>query len=45
MRQKKSNWPYYVIGVLLLAAVGFVILHEVPMNVQHVEEEIQLNGN
>ena len=45
MRQKKSNWIFYVVGVLLLAAVGFVILHEVPMNVQHVVEEVQLNVN
>ncbi len=45
MRQKKSNWIYYVVGVLLLAAVGFVMFHEVPADVVHVEEEVRLSGN
>ncbi len=40
MRQKKSNLVYYVVGALLLAAVAFVIVHEVPMTVEHVEQEI-----
>ncbi len=43
MRQKKSNWIYYVVGVLLLTAIGFVVMHEVPMPQEHVEEEISLS--
>lgn len=44
MRQKKSNWIYYVIAALLIAAVAFVILHEVPLKTVHVEEEVQLRA-
>jgi len=40
MRQKKSNLIYYVIGAVILAAVVFVVMHEVPMQVEHVEEVI-----
>lgn len=40
MRQKKSNLIYYIAGVLILAAIGFVIVHEVPMQVEHVEQEV-----
>ncbi len=40
MRQKKSNAVYYVIGALLLAAVVFVVVHEVPMEAEHVETEL-----
>lgn len=40
MRQKKSNLIYYIVGALLLAAIGFVVVHEVPMEVEHVEQEI-----
>ncbi len=40
MRQKKSNLMYYVIGAVILAAVVFVVMHEVPMQVEHVEESI-----
>lgn len=43
MRQKKSNWPFYIVGALLLAAVCFVVLHEVPLKTQHVEEEISVS--
>ena len=43
MRQKKSNWPFYIVGALLLAAVCFVVLHEVPLETQHVEEEISIS--
>lgn len=43
LRQKKnSNWVYYLIGALLLAAIVFVAVHEVPAPVEHVEEEISL---
>ena len=40
MRQKKSNAIYYIIGLLVLAAVAFVVMHEVAMQVEHVEENI-----
>lgn len=40
MRQKKSKAVYYIIGLLVLAAVAFVVMHEVPMQVEHVEENI-----
>lgn len=41
MRQKKSNLIYYIITIILLAAAGFVILHEIPMTPEHIEEVIQ----
>lgn len=44
MRQKKSNWIYYIVGILLLAVIGFVVMHEVPMPQEHVEEEINLSA-
>ena len=37
MRQKKSNWIYYVVAALVVAAVAFVVVHEVPMEVETVE--------
>ena len=40
MRQKKSNWLSYLVGVILLALVAFVVVHEVPMEVEHVETEL-----
>ena len=40
MRQKRSKAIYYIIGLLVLAAVAFVVMHEVPMQVEHVEENI-----
>ena len=40
MRQKKSKWIYYVVAALLLAAVTFVVVHEVPMEVETVETEL-----
>lgn len=45
MRQKKSNWIYYVVAALLIAAAAFVILHEVPLETTHVEDEVRLAGN
>ncbi len=41
MRQKKSNLIYYIVAVLLLAAVGFVVFHEIPLKQEHVEEVIK----
>lgn len=43
MRQKKSNLMYYVIGLALLGVVAFVVMHEVPMTVEHVEQDIPVN--
>lgn len=40
MRQKKSNLIYYILGAVLFAAVVFAVVHEVPMQVEHVETEI-----
>lgn len=37
MRQKKSNWIYYVVMALVVAAIAFVVVHEVPMEVETVE--------
>lgn len=39
MRQKKSNLIYYALGLALLALSVFVVIHEVPMQVEHVETE------
>ena len=41
MRQKKSNFVYYIIIAGILAAAGFVVLHEIPMAVEHVEEVVK----
>lgn len=41
MRQKKSNLTYYIIAIIVLAAVGFVVLHEIPLKQEHVEEVIK----
>lgn len=43
MRQKKSNLIYYAIGVLIIAAVAFVVMHDVPMQIEHVEQEVPSN--
>ena len=43
MRQKKSNLIYYALAAVILAAVAFVIVHEVPMEVTHVEEPVNLD--
>ena len=42
MRQKKSNLIYYVVGIILVLMLGFVVIHEVPMEVEHVEQEVVL---
>jgi len=41
MRQKKSNLVYYIVGAVLLAVVGFVVLMEAPMPEEQIEEEIK----
>ncbi len=42
MRQKKSYLIYYILGAILLAAVVFAVVHEVPMPVEHVETELSV---
>lgn len=42
VRQKKSNLIYYVIGALVIAAIAFVVMHEEPMAIEHVEEVINV---
>lgn len=41
MRQKKSNLIYYIITAVILAASGFVVLHEIPLSPEHVEEVVK----
>ena len=41
MRQKKSNFMYYLIVVILLTAVGFVVSHEFPLHQEHIEESVK----
>lgn len=41
MRQKKSNLIYYIIAAVVLAAAGFVVLHEIPLAQEHVEEVVK----
>lgn len=41
MRQKKSNFMYYLVAALLIAAVGFVVLHEIPLHQEHIEESVK----
>ena len=41
MRQKKSNFLYYVAASLIVAALAFIVLHEIPINQEHVEEVIK----
>lgn len=43
MRQKKSNLMYYVLAAVVLAAIVFVVLHDVPMKIEHVEQDIPVN--
>ena len=42
MRQKKSNFIYYILGLIFLAAVVFAVVHEVQMPVEHIEVELPL---
>ncbi len=41
MRQKKSNFIYYVIGAVLIAAVLFVATREVPVKVEQVQQTLE----
>ena len=40
MRQKKSKTIFYLIGLIIIAAFGYVIFSEVPMHVEQVEETL-----
>ena len=39
--KEKSNILYYIIGGVILVALGFVVLTELPVKQEHVEEVIQ----
>ena len=41
MRREKSTVLYYIISLAQVLAVGFVVLHEIPLQPEHVEEVIQ----
>lgn len=41
MRREKSNLVYYIAAILILAALGFVMVHEFPLEQEHVEEIIK----
>ena len=38
--QKNFSFIYYIVGAILLLALGFVIFHDIPMRQTHVEEVI-----
>ncbi len=40
MRREKSNLIYYVIAVVIIAALGLVMFHEIPLHQEHVEEVV-----
>ena len=41
MRQKKSNLIYYIVGAVILAAIGFITFTEIPVETVRVEEQIK----
>ncbi len=41
MRQKKSNLIYYVIFAVVIAAVLFVAIHDVPVRVEQVQQPLE----
>ncbi len=41
MRQKKSNFIYYVVTAALIAIVLFVATREVPVKVEQVEQSLE----
>lgn len=41
MRNKKSKLIYYIIAAVFAAAVGCVILLEVPLKQEHIEQVIK----
>ncbi len=43
MRREKSNFVYYIIALVLLLAAGLVVLHEVPLQPEHVEETVEVH--
>ncbi len=40
MRQKKSKTIFYLLGLILIAAFGYIIFFEVPVHVEQVEEAL-----
>ncbi len=40
MRHKKFNWGWYIMIAAFIAAVAFVVVLEVPVSVEHVEQNI-----
>ena len=43
MRREKPTFLYYIIGLVIILAVGFAVLHEIPVQSEHIEEVIQIN--
>ena len=43
MRQKKSKFIYYVLGIAILAGLIFAAMLEFPVKIEHVEEVIPNN--
>ena len=41
MRCEKSNLIYYVVAVVIVAALGLVMFHEIPLHQEHVEEVVK----
>lgn len=41
MRQKKSKTIFYILGLILAAAVVYVVMHEVPVKVEQVEQPLE----
>ncbi len=41
MRREKSNLIYYVVAVVIVAALGLVMFHEIPLHQEHVEEVVK----
>lgn len=40
IKHKKSNWGWYLLGLVFTLAVVFVVVHEVPVPVEHVEQAV-----
>lgn len=40
MRQKKSNFIFYVVAIAIVVLVGFVAFTELPAEIEHIEETV-----
>ena len=40
IRQKKTNWIIYIVGALLVIGAVYIVVHEVPMQQEHVETDV-----